>query len=752
MHNTALSWLMYRLTHSEWMLGLMSLAATLPLIVLSPFAGAAADRFPRRNLVIATQTVLLVQALALAVLSFTGLVRPWHLLALGLVFGIAKAFEIPARQSLLFDMTGPDDLLSAIGLNSMIFNVARIVGPALGGIVLAGLGEGWCFLLNSLSFLAVLLGLFLMRLPNVARSEETASWSAVRVFLGSHPTALPLLVLCAGLNIGFSGVTVLNPFFAEDIFRQGPRGLGVLTSSVGVGALVGTYWVAKRTNPKELPRVNILGGALLGCAFAGYAASPFFLWSMLLLAAAGASLMGQNVAANSVLQSAAPMQLRGRVVSLFSISVMGMTSLGALLFGAIARQSTPRIATALSAGLCFGATLWARRRMAGALLLLWLCLAPAAHGQTARGQKSLERVDELLKETSRLTGFAIKRRVPAATMTKAELDRFLNRKLREDANPKAIATEELVLKRFGFAPPDFNLLDTTLALLGEQAAAFYDFEKKKLFVIDQGNGEIEPELLIHELGHALADQHFGLRKFLKGSSDDDDASLARMAVMEGQAMWLMAKYQPRSIPLSPPQAGEDNDFPVMSKVPLYLSESLIFPYREGLAFQAAVCEKHEDCLERVFRQPPRSSAQILHPELYFQGAQPETAPLPEAPPGGRWKPRAEGNLGEFDFELLMKTFRQAPEGVTEHWRGGAYRLLENKKTKDVLLQHASIWEDPASARRWFDAYAQILAAKWKSYAVQRRQEDSLEGTGDHGPFRLRIAGRVVTAEEGLPVK
>lgn len=740
---------MYRMTHSEWMLGLMSLVTNLPMLLLGMMGGAAADRYNRRALVLATQSVFLVQAALLAVLTATGLVAVWQVFLLGAIYGVANAFDIPARQAMLLDMTGQDELISAIGLNSMLFNLARIAGPSLAGFALASLGEAWCFGLNALSFLAVLLGLVSMRLESAPRSEQKASWSETWSYLASHPNGAALLLLCAALNVGFSGVFVLNPFFAEDIFGRGPRGLGFLTAAMGVGAVVGTYLLAKETNQARLPRVSIFSGMSMGLAFVLFAASPDFWFSLLLMALAGGSLMRQNAATNSVLQSSAPAHLRGRIVSLFGMSVVGMAPLGAALSGALARVSSPRLAAAASAAWCLGFSAWTyqRLRRSQALAVLLLLVGPLA---AADAQFALQ-VKKLLAETSQLTGLRVKRQVPAAFLTRAELEKYLAKKMKEDVDAKAIATEELVIKRLGFAPEDFRLKETTLALLSEQAAAFYDFEKRKLFVVDGTPGSVDAELLIHELGHALQDQHFGLRRFLKGADGDDDASLARMAVMEGQAMWLMAKHAQGKPEPPPAPAGEDPAYPILSKVPLYLKESLLFPYEQGVRFQAAVCARHEDCISRVFAQPPLSSAQILHPDLYFRGVKPEVVAMPAAPSRGKWKTRAEGNLGEFDFDLWIRTHKIEATGVAANWRGGGYRLLEEKKSKDLLLQHASVWEDEDSARDWFTAYRQILQAKWKQCTIREESADLLRGSGDAGEFLLRRVGKRVEAEEGLPL-
>ncbi len=750
LHNTALSWLLYRMTHSEWLAGLLSLSSHLPMLVLGLAGGAAADAFPRRALVLATQTVFLTQAALLAWLTGTGRIEVWMIFALGALNGVANAFDIPARQAMLLDMTGQEELISAIGLNSMIFNLARIAGPSLAGLALAEWGEAWCFGLNAASFLAVLAGLLLMRFEARKQSAAAATWAETWRHLREQPGALALLGLCAGLNVGFSGVFVLNPFFAADVFGLGPRGLGVLTASMGLGAVMGTYLLAKETNQKTLPRVSMLSGMAMGAAFLGYAASGAFVLSLLLMAVAGGSLMRQNGATNSVLQAVAPGHLRGRIVSLFGMAVVGMGPLGAALAGAVARGTGPRTAAALSGVWCLGLSAWVGWRLRRMALLV-ICLAPlGAADEGLKGQ-----VKELLAETSRLTGLKVKRQVPAGYLTKAELERYLAKKMKEEVKPEALAIEEIVIKRLGFAKEDFRLKETTLELLNEQAAAFYDFKERKLFVIQPVMPEMTAELLVHELGHALQDQHFGLRKFLNGAGEDDDGALARMAVMEGQAMYLMAKAADRPIDLGADGGADggaaDAGYPVLAKAPLYLRASLLFPYEQGARFQAAVCEKYADCIKRVFETPPASTAQVMHPELYFAGVKPVAVPMPESPRTGAWKTRATGNLGEFDFQVLLRTHGVPWRGLTEKWRGGGYRLLENKKAKNVfLLQHASEWADEEAAGRWMDAYRQVLRAKESEFRVEREDAGRLEGRGEHGRVLVRREGKRVVVEEGLP--
>lgn len=756
-HNTALSWLMYRLTHSEVMLGLTSLFTNLPMLLFGLVGGLAADRFPRRRILLTTQSIFLVQAALFAVLTYTGWIEVWHVYALGLLFGLANAFDVPARQSMILEITSKEDLVSAVSVNSMMFNLARIAGPAAGGLAIAAVGEAACFGLNAISFFAVLVGLLLMRLkPREAPVVAHTGWGEGYEYLRSNPVIWRLLLVSGCMNIGFSGTVVLNPFFAQDLFGKGATGLGMLTTSIGVGAIIGIYFLASSGDQRRLPRVSVVSGLSLGVALMAYGLSPSYWWSLLAMAIAGGSLIRQNGATNSTLQITVPEHLRGRIVSLFGISVVGMAPVGATAFSALARATNIRVAAVTAGAWCL-ACAWALGRglkRHGALLLFCLPMLSA-------DALLLRKVDQFLKETSTLTGFEVKRKVPAAMMTKVELERYLKSKMKEEVAPEKIRLEELVLKMFGFAPEDFRLEETTVNLLQEQAAAFYDFKERKLFVLDHVQDDLGPELLIHELGHALADQQYGLSRFLKGARDDDDAALARMAVMEGQAMWLMGEHSARlqgttlkGSPelvrrLSMMDGGDDAQFPVMQKVPLYLKESLLFPYSHGFRFQAAVCEKDDKCMSRVFEQPPVSSSQVMHPELYFAGVKPEKVVAPEAK--NPYKLRTDGTLGELDIDILMRTFHVEREGLAEKFRGGSYRLYEHKKTRDPLLTHASVWKDEAAAKDWFSAYVALLASKWKKCEISRREPALIEGKGDRGPFRMRLDGARVLVEEGLPV-
>ena len=374
---------------------------------------------------------------------------------------------------------------------------------------------------------------------------------------------------------------------------------------------------------------------------------------------------------------------------------------------------------------------------------------------------AFEQVDEILKELSGITGLAPLRKVGRSTITKLEVERFMRDRLKETVKPEELRAEEIALKKFGFVPRDFDLKKATIDLLTEQAAAFYDFRRKKLFLLEASPAMTQQPVLVHELAHALADQHFKLERYMK-RENDDDAALARMAVMEGQASWLMAEYLARqrgqSLAASPELVkmmsqvdAAAGQYPVLDSAPLYIRESLMFPYTKGLLFQHAVYQKlGRRAFTEVFRRPPSSTQQILHPELYFEGLHPREPVPPEPPSKKGFKEFAEGSLGEFDHEILLRQYAGEREAgqLAPAWRGGAYRLWEHKDGT-VLLSYASSWKDEDSARRFFGAYRKVLAGKWERFGVREESAEQISGHGDGGGFRVRVGGTRVTSLEGL---
>ena len=324
MQQLALSWLVYRLTGSAFFLGLVAFASQLPAFVISPLAGVLADRWDRHRIVVVTQALGMVQASAIAVLVVGGWVQVWHVVVLAAVLGVVTGIDIPARQALFVDLVDGDraDLANAIALNSSLFNAARLIGPSVGGFLIALLGEGPVFVINAVSYIAVLGGLAAMRLPRrdvvpgsghlLARLAEGFAYA--RDF---QPARALLIHLAAVALVGMPYV-VLLPVFAEEVLGGGPSTLGVLMSAAGLGALIGALWLAARPTVRGLSAVIVVAGILFGVGLLGFALSPILPVSLPLLVVAGAGMMILSASTNTVLQTIVPPDLRGRVMSLYT--------------------------------------------------------------------------------------------------------------------------------------------------------------------------------------------------------------------------------------------------------------------------------------------------------------------------------------------------------------------------------------------------------------------------------------------------
>jgi MFS family permease len=386
MQSVAQGWLVYRLTRSSEMLGLIGFLSQIPVFLFGAWAGSLADRFPRRRVVIATQANALLQASLLAVLTFTGAVRPWHLLVLAFMLGLSYAFEIPARQALLGEIAGPD-MPNALALNSSIVNGARIAGPALAGWLVAAVGEGWCFALNALSFLGTLRALWVMdvqdRPPPAAaagshlREGLAYAWRTPMVRGGGArgAAATPdrranqaLLALVAASSIFGMAYLALIPVFAAEVLGGGARLFGVLQACTGAGALAGALALLARSGIRGLGRQVALGASAFGVGLAIFSLSRVALLSGAALAVVGIGYITQMAGAMTLLQGLAPEEMRGRVMGLFSTLFVGMSPFGALAGGFLAeRFGAPRTLFAgslvvLAASLAFHAALPRLRR------------------------------------------------------------------------------------------------------------------------------------------------------------------------------------------------------------------------------------------------------------------------------------------------------------------------------------------------------------------------------------------------------
>jgi len=396
-------------------------------------------------------------------------------------------------------------------------------------------------------------------------------------------------------------------------------------------------------------------------------------------------------------------------------------------------------------------------RMRLVLTLLLLCATASAQSASLFSQ-----VDGMLASLSKITGWKVKRKVPSEILTRAKFAEIVQEGVAEAERDKETRAAELTLKMFGLVPWDYKLAQESADLIEEQAAAFYDTKKKKLFVLDSiPDGPEQRVALAHELAHALADQQFGLQKYIEGAKNDDGAT-ARESVVEGQASWLSWAYMaeqsggraevPRSLLDELADVGASGeDYPVLERTPLYIRESLTFPYTEGMRFQDSIYRKQGSAaFDRLFRDPPLSTQEVLHPESYADSLSPTRPELPKQPKSMRLL--AEGDVGEFDYSAILRQFRGDAEGrrVASQWRGGAYRLYEDKATKAPMLIHASEWSSPTAARDFYQLYQEVLRAKWKRMDVRATSENEVSGSGDPGEFMLRISGASVLSIEGIP--
>ena len=340
MQNIAQDWLVYRLTGSALLLGTVAFLNQIPVLILAPLAGMVADRYNRHRIVIFTQASAMILGLTLAILTLSGLVRVWEIMVLATLLGVVLAFDVPARQSFLMDMVGRDDLLNAIALNSSMFNAARIIGPAIAGILVAWIGEGWCFFANGVSYLAVIAGLLMMKLeaPTLHPPIGTAFEHILEGFRFARRTApvFTLLVMLGVVSLMAMPFPVLMPIFAANVLRGGAASLGLLMGATGLGALLGSLTLASKRKIQGLGRWVWISGIMFGASLIFFSLSRLFWLSVILLVPAGFGMMTQMGATNTLLQVMSPDNLRGRVMSLYSMMLIGVTPIGALLGGALA--------------------------------------------------------------------------------------------------------------------------------------------------------------------------------------------------------------------------------------------------------------------------------------------------------------------------------------------------------------------------------------------------------------------------------
>jgi MFS family permease len=396
MQTVAQSWLVYRMTNSAFLLGAVGFASQIPVFIMAPVGGIVADRYNRHRVVVGTQTASMILAGILAALTLSGRVQVWQIMVLAAGLGVVNAFDIPARQAFLIDMVGREDLMNAIALNSSMFNGARVIGPAIAGILVASIGEGWCFFVNAVSYIAVIVGLLLMRIQRAARLETRGSplENILEGFRYARNTG-PFRAIFALLGlVSFVGMpySVLMPLFADQILHGGARGLGILMGATGIGALLGAISLAARVGIRGLGRLIAICAAGFGVSLVVFSFSKIFWLSTLLLVPVGFFIMVQMASSNTLIQSMVPDQLRGRILAVYSMMFMGMAPFGALSAGAVAHRIGAPWTVALgglasiAGGVLFGMHLPHIRQEARELILAQgMSAGTPADGVTARG-------------------------------------------------------------------------------------------------------------------------------------------------------------------------------------------------------------------------------------------------------------------------------------------------------------------------------------------------------------------------------
>jgi len=353
MQTVAQSWLVYRMTGSGLLLGSVGFASQIPVFLIAPLGGITADRNNRRHVVIGTQIASMLLAFVLAALTLSHRVQVWHVFVLAALLGVVNAFDIPGRQSFLVDMVGKEDLMNAIALNSSMFNGARVIGPAIAGVLVARLGEGWCFFVNGISYIAVIIGLLLMRVHSPVRARGASPLEDILEGFRFVQRTVPirtLLLLLGVVSMTGMPYVVLMPIFADRILHRGGQELasligahdlgavrlGILMGAAGVGALLGALTLAVRSGVKGLGRWVAVCCAGFGGSLMLFSFSKSFWLSVALLLPVGYFIMLQMSSSNTLIQVMVPDELRGRVMAVYSMMFMGMAPLGALCGGALA--------------------------------------------------------------------------------------------------------------------------------------------------------------------------------------------------------------------------------------------------------------------------------------------------------------------------------------------------------------------------------------------------------------------------------
>lgn len=368
MTRLATGWLVYRLTGSAVLLGTVSFAGQAPTFFLGPFAGVLVDRWDRHRTLVVTQIISMLQSFAIAALAMSGLITVWHLVALAAVQGVVNAFDMPARQSFLFEMVERrEDISNAIALNSSMVNAARLIGPTLAGITIAAVGEAWCFFIDGVSYLAVIASLLLMHVvrkaPPAERTSAVEQFRQGWKYVAESVPIRSILLLLAIISLAGMPYTVLMPVIASEVLHGGPNTLGFLMAASGLGALVGAISLAMRRTVLGLGmRITICSG-LFGAGIIAFGMSRQMWLSVLILPVIGFAMMQHMASSNTILQTIVDDEKRGRVMSFYSMAFQGMAPFGSLLAGTLAARVGTPWTLGLSGAACIAGSLWFSQKL-----------------------------------------------------------------------------------------------------------------------------------------------------------------------------------------------------------------------------------------------------------------------------------------------------------------------------------------------------------------------------------------------------
>jgi MFS family permease len=368
MTRIATAWLVYRLTRSPFLLGLVSFAGQIPMFFIAPLAGVWVDRWDRHRVLVVTQILSMLESFALAGLALSGVIRVWEVLCLVVFQGLVNAFDMPARQAFVVQMVDErTDLSNAIALNSSMVNAARLVGPAVAGVIIAAAGEGYCFLIDGISYLAVIVSLLAMRIrkpPPRAKGERAWHELAEGWRYASRSVPIRSILLLLAL-VSFVGMpyTALMPVFASQVLHGGPNTLGFLMTAVGVGALTSAITLATRRSVLGLGRMIPLSAAMFGAALIAFASSRLLWVSLVLLVFTGFGFLQQMAASNTILQTIVAEEKRGRVMAFYSVAFQGVAPFGSLLAGAAAARFGAPATLACGGAFCILGAAWFARRL-----------------------------------------------------------------------------------------------------------------------------------------------------------------------------------------------------------------------------------------------------------------------------------------------------------------------------------------------------------------------------------------------------